>query len=225
MRPAHTVFAKGGGTRPCASQFCLLTAVAIMSSVQLGILSGADQTTPEAPPQAANHVLTILDGTQARVRLAQTLNTRLVRSGDSFSAVLDETVTLRDSIVLPKGTPFLGGVLESKRSGAFRGRARLDLTLLSFRLNGMNYRIQSAADSEISGPHKKRDLALVAGGTGTGVAAGGLAGGLGGALIGAGAGAVAGTTTALFAGRKNVELPVETPLVFSLKSGVAVPQA
>ena len=118
MRPAHTVFAIGGGTRPGAGQFCLLTAVAIMSSVQLGILSGADQTTPEAPPQPANHVLTILDGTQARVRLAQTLNTRLVRSGDSFSAVLDETVTLRDSIVLPKVR--LSWAVSSNRSAPAR---------------------------------------------------------------------------------------------------------
>jgi len=42
----------------------------------------------------------------------------------------------------------------------------------------------------------------------------------GGALIGAGAGAVAGTTTAFITGKKNVKLPVETPLIFSLRSSV-----
>lgn len=87
----------------------------------------------------------------------------------------------------------------------------------------MVYRIESAIEHETgrSGKHK---LAWLAGGAASGAAIGAIAGGGGGALIGAGVGAVAGTTTALVSGRKNVELPVETPIVFSLKSGVAVPQ-
>jgi hypothetical protein len=60
------------------------------------------------------------------------------------------------------------------------------------------------------------------GGPAAGPGIGALAGGGAGALIGAGVGAVAGTTTAFITGRKNVKLPVETPLVFALRSIVAV---
>jgi hypothetical protein len=47
-----------------------------------------------------------------------------------------------------------------------------------------------------------------------------LAGGPAGALIGAGAGAGAGTIGAVFTGKKNVSLPVETRLSFELRRPV-----
>jgi len=72
----------------------------------------------------------------------------------------------------------------------------------------------------VSGNHKKRNLAFMGGGPAAGAGIGALAGGGVGALIGAGAGAVAGTTTAFFTGKKNVKLPVESRMVFSLRSGV-----
>jgi hypothetical protein len=58
------------------------------------------------------------------------------------------------------------------------------------------------------------------GGPAAGAGIGGLAAGGTGALIGAGIGAAAGTTTAFITGKKNVKLPVETPMTFSLRAGV-----
>jgi hypothetical protein len=51
---------------------------------------------------------------------------------------------------------------------------------------------------------------------------GAVAGGGAGALIGAGVGSAAGATGAFITGRKNVRLPAETPLVFSLRRSVAI---
>jgi hypothetical protein len=159
-------------------------------------------------------------GTRIRVRLAQTLDTKHTASGTLFAATLDQPIVIGDRVVVPKGTPFQGRVIESKTSGRFRGRAILEVTLRSFRMNGTAYNIATAPDTRVSGNHKKRNLAFLGGGPAAGAGIGALAAGGAGALIGAGAGAAAGATTAFITGKKNVKLPVETPLTFSLRSSV-----
>jgi hypothetical protein len=123
-------------------------------------------------------------------------------------------------VVVPKGTVFSGYVAESKPSGRLRGWGVLGLTLDSFRLRGITYPVLTSADFHRTGDHKKRDIVLVAGGSGMGAVIGKITGV--GAAIGAGAGAAAGTTAALVTGKRNVKVPVETPLVFSLRNQVDV---
>lgn len=159
-------------------------------------------------------------GTRIEVRLAQTLDTKTAHTGDRFSATLDNPIMAGNRVIVPRGTPFEGTVEQSKSSGRFRGRAVMIVRLRSFRLNGATYRIATSPDTAVSGNHKKRNLAFMGGGPAAGAGIGALAGGGAGALIGAGAGAVAGTTTAFITGKKNVKLPVESRMVFSLQSGV-----
>jgi len=182
----------------------------------------------EAPPPAARvepraqPAFLIPSGTRVRVRLAQTLDTKYSRPGTTFGATLADPIVVGNQVVVPRGTPFTGSVVESKRSGRFRGRARLEITLRTFRMKGVTYHLATVPDTRVSGSHKKRNLGLVGGGSAVGAGIGALAAGGTGALIGAGAGAAAGTTTAFFTGRKNVTLPVETPMVFRMRSSVAV---
>jgi hypothetical protein len=159
-------------------------------------------------------------GTRVEVRLAQTLDTRYMRPGDSFAATLDNPIVAGNRVIVPRGTAFNGIIEESKSSGRFRGRAVLMMRLRSFHLNGVTYRISTAPDTAVSGNHKKRNLVLMGGGPAAGASIGAIAAGGPGALIGAGAGAVAGTTTAFFTGKKQVKLPVESRLTFSLRSSV-----
>jgi hypothetical protein len=182
----------------------------------------AFQARKRLAPEHHEEALVIPAGIRIRVRLAQTLDTKHNPAGTRFSATLDDPILLGDRVVVPKGTPFEGAVLESKHSGRFRGRAVLEVTLRSFRLRDTTYHITTAPDMRVSGNHKKRNLALMGGGPAAGAGIGALAGGGVGALIGAGVGAAAGTTTAFITGRKNVKLPVETPLEFSLRSRVEV---
>jgi hypothetical protein len=178
--------------------------------------------TEPAPEPALAAPLVIPSGTRLRVRLSETLDTRDTRAGETFRATLDEPIVVGHRVAVPKGTLFTGTILRSKSSGRFRGRAQIELTLLSFQLNGQTHRVETRPDTRVSGSHKKRNWWLLGGGTAGGAGIGALAGGGTGALIGAGAGAAAGTTTAFFTGKKNVKLPVETPIVFSLRSNVAV---
>jgi hypothetical protein len=154
--------------------------------------------------------------------LGRSLDTKYSHPGERFKAYLDDPLTSGDRVVAPKGTVFEGHVIEAKRSGRLRGRAFLAITLDSFHFHGATYPIATGADVRSSKSHKKRNLAMIGGGSGTGAAIGAVAGGGVGALIGAGAGAATGTTGAFITGRKNVKLPVETPLVFSLHAAVSV---
>src|SRR5579871_4227986 len=163
---------------------------------------------------------TVPVGTEISVRLGETLDTKRVHEGDRFTATLNTPITVRNRVVVHKGTVFLGHVAEAKASGRLRGRGVLGLTLDSFQLRGTTYEVQTTADVYHSGDHKKRDVVLVGGGAGAGALLGKVTGV--GAAIGAGAGAAAGTTTALITGKRNVKVPVETPLVFSLRNKVDV---
>jgi len=179
-----------------------------------------DPHSSSGTPQSV--AVTIPARTRIRVRLAESLDTRNSRPGERFVAYLDEPIVSGDRVVVPKGTTFEGRVTEAKRSGRLKGRAYLGVTLDSFRLHGATYTIATGADVRSSSSHKKRSVAAIGGGSGTGAAIGAIADGGVGALIGAGAGAAAGTVGALITGRKNVRLPAETTLVFSLRSAVTV---
>jgi len=161
-------------------------------------------------------------GTVFRVRLEETLDTRRNRAGDRFTATLVRPVVENGTAIIPRGARCTGHLAESKPSGRLKGHARLILSLDSFELNGRPYAIKTTGVARQSGGHKKRNLALIGGGTGVGAAVGAIAGGPAGALIGAGAGGAAGTAGAVITGKKNVRLPVETVLAFSLRAPVSV---
>ncbi len=172
--------------------------------------------TNSAPPP------TIMAGTTLRVRLQETLDTRNNRSGDHFTAVLDEPLVSGDRVIVPKGTIFSGHVVESTPSGRFKGRARLALKLDSFNLNGQIINVDSGSTGRSSKGHAGHDLKWIGGGTGGGAVIGALAGGGQGAAIGAGAGAAGGFIGSAITGRKNVRLPMESTLRFTLREPITL---
>jgi len=175
-----------------------------------------------APVAASLPPIAISAGTPVSVRLEQTLNTKHNRPGDRFEATLISPIRENGNLVVPRGTTFEGHVTEAKPSGRFKGRAMLGVELDSFRLNGTVYQVVTASKTRVSGRHRKRNWILMGGGSALGATLGAVAGGGAGALIGAGAGAGAGTVVAFFTGRKNVSLPVETPLTFHLRTDVVL---
>jgi hypothetical protein len=161
-------------------------------------------------------------GTLVHVRLDEALDTDRNHAGDGFTATLDKPIIVEHRVIVPAGTRFKGHVTDAKPSGRLNGRAYLGLGLDSFAVNGATYAITTSSVGRVSGAHRNRNLALIGGGAGLGAAIGGIAGGGKGALIGGGAGAAAGTGGAALTGKKQVHLPVETALIFSLKEPIQV---
>ena len=182
----------------------------------------AESNAPGETPARAPQSYSIPSGTTVPVRLMETLDTKVHRPGDKFTATLDEPLVLGDRVIVPKGTRFNGHVTQAERSGRFKGRALLALRLDSFEMKGRTYAVSTSSPARVSKGHKKRNWLWIGGGSGSGAAIGAAAGGGPGALIGAGAGAAAGTTTALITGRQDVKLPVESRLTFTLRTPVTV---
>lgn len=175
-----------------------------------------------APVASPVQEVSLPAGTKVRVRLAEAIDTRRNRAGDRFTASLDEPLVVGDRVVVPKGTNFYGHLTQSKASGRFKGRALLAMKLDSFELNGRTHDVRSASSSRASAGHKKHHLLWIGGGSGGGAAVGAIAGGGTGALIGAGAGAAAGTIGSAITGRRQINLPAETVVTFTLQAPVDI---
>jgi hypothetical protein len=176
-------------------------------------------TRAPASSEGVREGATIPRGTSLRVRLAEAVDSR-EGAGRRFTATLDTPVLHGAHVAIPKGTVFTGHLTSAKSSGRLRGRAVLGMTLDSFELNGRSYPIATNGVSRVSADHKRRNLGFIGGGSALGAAIGAIAGGGKGALIGAGAGAAAGTAGAAATGKRNIHLPAETPLSFSLQRPV-----
>ena len=183
-------------------------------------VASAEPTDARAARPAAGYADDIPAGTIVHVRLLDTLDTKRNRAGDRFTATLDEPLVSGNRVIVPKGTPFKGHIVQARASGRFKGRASMALSLDSFELNGATYALDTNRSARASAGHKKRNWLWIGGGSGGGAAIGAIAGGGAGALIGAGAGAAAGTAGAAITGKRNLTIPVETRLAFTLRSPV-----
>jgi hypothetical protein len=151
-----------------------------------------------------------------RVRLDHAVSTETHKPGDHFTATLSRPTKVHGK-TLPTGTRFRGHLTAADDSGRLTGRAILGLTLDSYTFQGKQYPIRTSSVRRVSEDHKKRNTIAAGGGAGLGAAIGAIAGGGKGAAIGALAGAGAGTAGAYATGKRELTLPAETPLAFSVR--------
>ena len=97
--------------------------------------------------------------------------------GTTFGATLDDPIVVGNHVVVPKGHPVHGFDCGIEALRAISGRARLEITLRTFRMKGVTYHLATAPDTRVSRSHKKRNLGLVGGGTAVGAGIGALAAG------------------------------------------------
>ena len=188
----------------------------------------------------------VLQGTQVRLTLLNSINTSVAREGDPFVAVVAEPVYLGSQLLVPAGTRVNGviGTVERARNfSAFRGQAYMNLTFRSIEMDSRLIPVQMSI-IDIEQPRgqgggkargdvkveegqvieEKHDVKgdLVAASVGTG----------GGTLIGAvfshvirGFGLGLAGSAAYIAVRKGkeVELPAQTGMLVRLDNTITVP--
>jgi hypothetical protein len=106
--------------------------------------------------------------------------------------------------------------------GRFKGAAVLRLVLETVTLDKDSYDVRTSSVSRSLKGKGKRTATLIGGGAGGGALIGGLAGGGKGALIGAALGAGAGTAGSAYTGEKEIVLPAESALSFTLTEPVTI---
>jgi hypothetical protein len=180
----------------------------------------ASQAAPQAPPPPA--VIELPAGTEIRVRLDQDLGSKISQPGDSFAATVAENVDVNGKTVIPRGARAEGTVMDAKALGKFKGGAELSVKLERVHTRWGSYPVATGTVSRVEKGKGKRSAGFIGGGAGLGAIIGGLAGGGKGAAIGALAGGGAGTAGTAFTGNKQIVLPAETLLTFSLQHSVHI---
>ena len=173
---------------------------------------------PQPPP-----TVNIVAGTTLTIRVDQRISVKASRAGDTFSGELVDPVIASDnSVVLPKGTLVNGVVDVSHRRGHFKGRSLLELRLTSLTLNGTQYPLVTADMARSKKGKGRRSAAFIGGGSGLGMLVGGVASGGVGLVVGGLVGGGAGTAVAGLTGNRDVDIPAESIVRFTLSDDLVV---
>ena len=196
-----------------------------------GVAGVDDQTTIQneaanAPPPVEvpkPEPIIVPAGTVLTIRTGQALGSKTSQAGQPFLGTLAQPVSIGGRSAFPSGSTVNGTVVTAKAKGKIKGEGQLDLSLTSISVGGHTYKIHTAVLSSTVKGKGKRTAATTGGGAAGGALIGGLAGGGAGAAIGAGVGAAAGFVGGALTGNKQIEVPAESVLSFTLSHPLTLP--
>src|SRR5215813_10400939 len=185
---------------------------------------GNSAATPAAAASQprAPETITVPSGKVLTVSLADAVGSKLSQPGQSFGGSLAKAVEVNGEVAIPAGARVEGSVVDAKALGHFAGGALLQLKLNSITVSGEQLPLQTATFTQSIKGKGKRTGIMAGGGAGLGALVGGLAGGGKGAVIGAAAGAGAGTAGSALTGNKEIVLPAESAVSFTLSAPLKI---
>jgi hypothetical protein len=180
----------------------------------------ATSTAPALPPPPQE--VTVPTGTRLAVRLVDEINTKTAQQGELFHATLKSPISVSGSVVIPAGYTVEGHIVAVQSAGQYTGQSTLTLQLDRMTVGGKHYYLQTDQFHQEASSRSKNTAEKVGGGAVVGAILGGIFGGGKGAAIGAGAGGAAGGGVQAATKSKQIDLPAETLLHFTLQAPVTV---
>jgi hypothetical protein len=179
----------------------------------------ATQAPPPPPPPQK---VTIASGTSLSIRLIDPINSETAQEGQIFHASLNTPLSVDGETAIPAGHEVEGHVVTVHSAGKFAGQSLLVLQLDRIKVGGKHYDIQTSQYEKKAASRSTNTAEKVGGGAVLGAIIGGLAGGGKGAGIGAAAGAGVGGGVQAATKSKQIDLPSETVLNFTLQAALTV---
>jgi hypothetical protein len=179
---------------------------------------------PPPPPPAKKEPLVVPSGTAVTVSLGSALGSKLSQPSQTFSGTVARDVSMGDAVAIPKGSTISGTVTDAKPLGKFAGGAVLQVRLDSINLNGADMPVQASLRTFSAKGKGKRTAVMAGGGAALGGIIGAIAGHGKGAAIGMAAGGGAGAGGAALTGNKDIVLPAESAVTFTLSQAFEVKQ-
>jgi hypothetical protein len=195
-----------------------MTAPAPMVNVSAPPTPATQPPPPPPPPQK----VTIASGTSLSVRLVDPINSETAQEGQIFHASLNAPLSVDGETAIPAGHEVEGHVVTVHSAGKFAGQSLLVLQLDRMKVGGKHYDIQTSQYEKKAASRSTNTAEKVGGGAVLGAIIGGLAGGGKGAGIGAAAGAGVGGGVQAATKSKQIDLPSETVLNFTLQAPLTV---
>ena len=158
-------------------------------------------------------------GTHVSVRLGSEISSATAHAGESFQGTLARSLVVNGKTIAKAGAPVSGKVTLAKPSGRLQHPGELSLRLTSVDTESGTVAIHTAPYHRVAESHKKSNIEKIGGGAAAGAVIGAIAGGGKGAAIGSAAGAGAGTGVAAYTGKKDIVLPAESMVSFTVSSG------
>jgi hypothetical protein len=179
-----------------------------------------EEAPPPPPPQPRK--ITVPAGTSVRVQTIDAISSKTSQTGQTYRASLAAPIVVGDSVVVPKGADVSLQVASAKQAGKMKGSSELTLALAELSYHGKSYPLASSSVQQVGKSRGKQTATRAGVGAGLGALVGGLAGGGKGAAIGAGIGGGGALAYQAFTHGKEVNVPSESLLDFTLAQPVTI---
>lgn len=177
---------------------------------------------PSPPPPPQPIVVTIPAGTVITVRTVDSIDSSVNHAGEEFGATVESPVVEQGQVVIPHYANARLRLISARTAGHIKGKSDLEVALVSVTVAGKKYPVDSGIYQQQGSSRGKRSAKIIGGGAGLGALIGAIAGGGKGAAIGAAIGAGGGTAVQASTRGRQVKIPSETKIDFTLRRPLTV---
>ena len=178
---------------------------------------------PAPPPPPPPVQVTLRAGILISVRTVEGLSSERNQEGDTFTATLDQPLSVDGWVIAERGAHLEGKIVQSQRPRRVKGRSNLAIELTQLvTSDGQRIPIETEAFEKRGESSTGQDAAKIGAGAAIGAAIGAIAGGGKGAGIGAAAGGAVGAGDVVLTRGKPAALPAETHINFRLRNSVTI---